>query len=115
MEDALPEDALSVCLRLLSVKQATMMHTTAARASRMHRSFLVLFFKRNTSIKIGLMHSKRPVQAEQILIYYIRSDGKRKVFCKISTNPAAGLYHFCLPVGAKMGKSGGNGQAVLLQ
>ena len=24
-------------------------------------------------------------------------------------------YHFCLPVGAKMGKSGGNGQAVLLQ
>ena len=53
MEDALPEDALSVCLRLLSVKQATMMHTTAARASRMHRSFLVLFFKRNTSIKIG--------------------------------------------------------------
>jgi hypothetical protein len=61
----------------------------------MHRSFLVLFFKRNTSIKIGLMHSKRPVQAEQIPIYYIRSDGKRKVLCKISTNPAVGLYHFC--------------------
>lgn len=33
------------------------------------------------------MHSKRPVQAEQIPIYYIRSDGKRKVLCKISTNP----------------------------
>ena len=92
-----------------------MTHTAAAMASRMHRSFLVLFFKKKYLHKNRPDAQQKPVQAEQIPIYYIRSDGKGKVLCKISTNPAAGLYHFCPSTGAKVTKTGGNGRAVLLQ